>query len=121
MLDAWVAEGRTLPEIIRLYWRWATTESSRPYMRLFFEVFGMAVQGRPGTDEVLPALTHESVGLLGSVAEASASDSSADELARLSVGVVRGLLFQWLCGDDLALLDAALERFVAYVTAQLAA
>jgi hypothetical protein len=37
----------------------------------------------------------------------------------LSVAVVRGLLFEWLCGDDLALLSQALERFLAYLTIQL--
>src|SRR5262249_33905902 len=119
MLEAWVAEGRTLPELIRLYWTWATTDTSRPYIRLFFEVFGMAVQGRPGTDDVLPALTDESIGLFGAVAGASAPGRAPNELAHLSVGVVRGLLFQWLCGDDLTLLSAALERFLAYLSGHL--
>jgi AcrR family transcriptional regulator len=116
MLDAWVAEGRSLPDIIRLYWSWATAESSRPYMRLFFEVFGMAVQSRPGTEEVLPALSRESVGLLGAVARRSMPDAAAAELARLSVATLRGLLFEWLCGDDVALLTAALERFLTHMS-----
>ena len=115
-LDAWAAKGRTPPEIVRLYWRWATAESSRPYMRLFFEVFGMAVQGRPGTQEVLPALSRESIGLLGNVARKSVSEAEAAELARLAVATLRGLLFEWLCGDDLELLTDALERFLAEVT-----
>jgi AcrR family transcriptional regulator len=116
MLEAWVAEGRTLPDIVRLYWNWATAESSRPYMRLFFEVFGMAVQSRPGTEEVLPALSRESIGLLGAVARKSMPGATAAELARLSVATLRGLLFEWLCGDDVALLTQALERFLAYMT-----
>ena len=115
MLEAWVAEGHSLPEIIRLYWNWATAESSRPYMRLFFEVFGMAVQGRPGTEEVLPALSRESVGLFNAVARKSMPHAAAAELARLSVATLRGLLFEWLCGDDVELLTAALERFLAYM------
>jgi AcrR family transcriptional regulator len=119
MLEAWVAEGRTLPDILRLYWAWATKNSSRPYVRLFFEVFGMAVQERPGMDEVLPALAQESLGLFGAVARTSAPEAAAGELARVSVAVVRGLLFEWLCGDDRALLTEALERFLAYLTIQL--
>lgn len=119
MLQAWAAEGRSVPEIVRSYWTWATTDSSRPYMRLFFEVFGMAVQGRPGTEEVLPALTQESVGLLGDVARRSATEPLAADLALQSVAMLRGLLFQWLCGDELASLNAALEQFLAYVSSRL--
>ena len=119
MLQAWVADGQTLPDIVRLYWAWATTESSRPYIRLFFEVFGMAVQGRPGTEEVLPALTRESVGLLGDVVRGSRSEESVAEVALQSVAMLRGLLFHWLCGDDPAALNAALEDFLENVNRRL--
>jgi AcrR family transcriptional regulator len=119
MLEDWVAEGRTLPEIVRMYWRWATDESSKPYVRLFFEVFGMAVQGRPGTEEVLPALRRESSDLLAGVVRKVATEAESAELAALSAGVLRGLLFQWLCGDDPSLLTRSLEAFLAYITLRL--
>ena len=51
--------------------------------------------------------------MLNAVAGKSMPDAAAAELARLSVATLRGLLFEWLCGDDVVLLTQALERFLA--------
>src|SRR5690606_22258055 len=52
-----------LPEVMRRYWRWASSPEFEPYTRLFFEVVGLALQGKPGTDGVVPAIIEESMDL----------------------------------------------------------
>lgn len=121
MLHAWAAEGITLPDIVRRYWEFAASDAARPYMRLFFEVYGLAVQGRLGTEGVLRHLTEQPVAVFQPPAEAAGLDpATAQQLARLSIGVFRGLLFDLLATNDRPPLDAALERFLAFLEFQIA-
>lgn len=120
MLGDWAREGASFPELVQRYWEWAAADSSRPYIRLFFEVFGLAVQGRPGTEEVLPALSEQAVAFFGPAAERSgANPESAGELARLAVATLRGLLFDLLATADGPPLDRALRRFVRFLETEL--
>jgi AcrR family transcriptional regulator len=122
MLGDWVSEGATVPELVRRYWAWAADESSRPYIRLFFEVYGLAVQGRPGTEGVLPAVSGEPVALFtDTVGATGLSSERVNQLVRLALGVLRGLLFDLLATNDRPPLDAALERFLVYLEAELGA
>jgi hypothetical protein len=121
MLDSWRKEGASLSELIRRYWDWAAAEPSRPYMRLFFEVFGLAVQGRPGTEGVLPSVSADAVAFFRSAADVSSlAPDEAERVVRLGIGVLRGLLFDLLATGDRAPLDAALERFLAFLDVQFA-
>ena len=119
MLTAWSEEGATLPELVMRYWEWAADDGSRPYMRLFFEVFGLAVQGRPGTGGVLAALSGQAVEFFKAAAGHSADESSKEELVRLSLAVLRGLLFDLLSTGERGPADAAMSRFLALLTSQL--
>jgi AcrR family transcriptional regulator len=120
MLGDWVSEGATVPELVRRYWAWAADESSRPYIRLFFEVYGLAVQGRPGTEDVLPAVTGEPVALFTStLGETSLPPERVNQLVRLALATLRGLLFDLLATNDRPPLDAAFERFLAYLDSEL--
>lgn len=119
-LEEWADQGAGLPEIIRRYWDWAASKEARPYMRLFFEVFGLAVQGRPGTEEVLPALTGQATTFFGAAAERDAGPSArTTELVLLAVSTLRGLLFSLLSTDDRPPLDRAMERFLTYLEREL--
>lgn len=121
MLRAWVAEGASLPEILRRYWDFAASDAARPYMRLFFEVYGLAVQGRPGTEGILHDLTEQAVAVFQPGADAAGVDpAAANQLARLAVGVLRGLLFDLLATNDRSPLDAAMDRFLAYLETAIA-
>ena len=53
------------------------------------------------------------------MARRSGSEASVAEVALQSVAMLRGLLFHWLCGDDPAALNAALEDFLAYMSRRL--
>lgn len=120
MLGEWTEEGATLPELIRRYWAWAASEVARPYMRLFFEVFGLAVQGRPGTDEVLPSVSAQAVDFFTKAAlRTGVRPGAVDELVRLALATMRGLLFDLLATNDRPPLDAGLERFLTFLASQL--
>ena len=120
MLAEWLEQGATLSDLIRRYWQWAAKDSSRPYIRLFFEVYGLAVQGRPGTADYLPALVEQAAAFFGSaVTQTSLAPHEVNELVRLAIAVLRGLLFDLLATNDRPPLDAALDRFLAYLETQL--
>ena len=119
-LEAWAQAGATLPEIIRRYWDWAASEEARPYMRLFFEVFGLAVQGRSGTEEVLPALSVQAMAFFGAAAERGAEPSErTSQLVLLAVSTLRGLLFSLLATGDRRPLDGAMDRFLTFLETEL--
>jgi AcrR family transcriptional regulator len=120
MLEEWTRDGADLPELVLSYWEWASADTSRPYLRLFFEVFALAAQGRPGTSGVLDALSRDSRRFFGSVAQRSGLEPAvADELALLAIATLRGLLFELLCTGDRSRLDPALERFLGQLEREL--
>ena len=120
-LAEWREQGATSSDLIRRYWNWAATDSSRPYICLFFEVYGLAVQGRPGTENYLPALVDQAVTFFGSAARDTVlPPSEVDMLTRLAIAVLRGLLFDLLATNDRPPLDEALERFLGFFETQLA-
>jgi AcrR family transcriptional regulator len=102
-----VEQGRRL-------WRRLTDPALWPHERLFFEVYGQALQGRPHTtglldgvvDSWLAPLTDLNVrhGMPADVARAG---------ARLSLAVTRGLLLDLLATGDREGVDEAMERFIA--------
>jgi len=100
-------------EAITTMWRHFADPRLWPAERLFFEIYGQALQGRPGTagfldgivDDWLEMLTQYSV-QLGSPPEHARAE------ARLGVAVIRGLLLDLLATGDRAGIDEAVERFI---------
>lgn len=110
-LRAWSAE-HLLPEVMRRYWRWASSPEFEPYTRLFFEVVGLALQGKPGTEGVVPAIIEESMDLFcPRLVEAGCDPRFAREEVGLAIATVRGLLIDVLVTGERERLD----RTVAYV------
>jgi AcrR family transcriptional regulator len=108
-------------EAMRAMWRRLADPSLWPSERLFFEIYGQALQGRPGTEGFLGRITDDWIDLaaeysvqLGSPREAARAD------ARLSVAVGRGLLLDLLATGDRARADQAFERFIALCEPELA-
>jgi AcrR family transcriptional regulator len=92
-------------------WRQVSSPELRPFVRLFFEVFGLAAQGVAGTEALLASLTQP--WLDEGVAAAAALGRDLDATAvRLGVAVSRGLLLDLLAGADPAEVDASYELFV---------
>lgn len=111
----------TLETMRRLWGRVADPELW-PYERLFFELYGQALQGRPGTTGLLDGIVETWLGpLIALGREQGLPEDEAHANARLLLGVTRGLLLDLLATGDRAAVDEALERFVALYEADLAA
>ena len=99
-------------DAMRAWWRHISDPSLWPNERLFFEIYGQALQGRPGTTELLD-------GIIDAWLEPSATiftqlgfpDGTA--AARLGIAVTRGLLLDLLATGDRAGVDAAVEAWIA--------
>ena len=108
-----------LGEAARAWWRHISDPSLWPNERLFFELYGQALQGRPGTTELLEGIVDAWV---EPAAEILAAHGFAEPqaVARLGIAVTRGLLLDLLATGDRAGVDAAMEVHIASLEAQLA-
>lgn len=102
---------------VRGLWEQLASPELRPYVRLFFEVFGLAVQGTPGAVDMLEDLTGSWVreGLSAAAEWGYEIDATA---VRLGVAVTRGLLIDVLAGADAAEVSAAHELFAGMMEAR---
>jgi AcrR family transcriptional regulator len=104
-------------ELAKAFWRRFTDPALYPNERLFFELYGQALQGRPGTEALLPEVVTAWLAPLTELAKSHGlSQQDALVSARLGLAVTRGLLLDLLATGDLAAVNAAMDRFVdAYV------
>jgi AcrR family transcriptional regulator len=95
-------------------WAHFADEALWPWERLFFEVYGQALQGHPHArgllDEAVDAWLEPVATLL--VARGTPAAEARTE-ARLMLAVTRGLLLDLLATGDRAGVDAAMARFAA--------
>jgi AcrR family transcriptional regulator len=105
-------------------WRWwkhISDPALWPNERLFFEIYGQALQGRPHTTEVLEGIVEDWV---EPAAEVNVSLGVPPELARaharLGIAITRGLLLDLLATRDVAAVDAAMKAFIDLYTSWLA-
>ena len=99
-----------------LVWqRWADPDLA-PFERLFFELYGQALAGRPWAVRLLDGVVDDWIAPVAAALRASGAVPDADDTdARLAVAVTRGLLLDLLATGDRAAVDAAMRRFVAHV------
>ncbi|MEN3608459.1 TetR/AcrR family transcriptional regulator [Plantactinospora sp. ZYX-F-223] len=101
-------------DVIRSMWRRLADPALWPYERLFFELYGQAVQGYPGTTALLEGVVDSWLDLnVELAARRGVPAELARTHARLGLAVVRGLLLDLLATGDRAGTDAALEAFAA--------
>ncbi|MEO3818999.1 TetR family transcriptional regulator [Plantactinospora sp. B24E8] len=101
-------------DAIRAMWHHLADPTLWPLERLFFELYGQALQGRPGTAPLLDGVVEswldlnvDLAGRWGVPAEVARTH------ARLGLAVIRGLLLDLLATGDRAGTDAAVEAFAA--------
>lgn len=107
-------DDRTLPlgEQMRAWWRHISDPALWPNERLFFELYGQALQQRPGTTELLD-------GIVDAWLEPAAEILEAHEIpharahARLGIATTRGLLLDLLATKDREEVDEAMEAHIA--------
>ncbi|MFG3259086.1 TetR family transcriptional regulator [Streptomyces sp. NPDC048172] len=100
-------------DVARLLWRQLTDPRMAGQERLFFEICGYALRGRPEAVRVLDGLVSDWLGPLEAAETAAGADPvSARSRARLGLATVRGLLLDLLATGDRAGVDAAMEEFL---------
>ena len=94
---------------LRRMWAQLADPVNWPHERLFFEIYGQALQGRPHTvallDDIVSSWTES--GRVGGRAT-----SAERAWTRLGLAVYRGLLLDLLATGDRAGVDAAVEQFI---------
>lgn len=102
------------------WWKHISDPDLWPNERLFFEIYGQALQGRPHTTELLDGIVED---WLEPATEINISLGVPPELARaharLGIAVTRGLLLDLLATRDIAAVDAAMEAFLDVYTSWL--
>ncbi|MFI1566856.1 TetR family transcriptional regulator [Streptomyces sp. NPDC020490] len=97
----------------RLLWRQLTDPRLANQERLFFEIFGRALRGRPEAAPILDGLVADWLEPLAAAEVAAGADpATARNRARLGLATVRGLLLDLLATGDRAGVDAAMEEFL---------
>ena len=111
-----------LEDAMRAWWRHLSDPSLWPNARLFFEVYGQALQGHAPATELLDNVVESWVAPAAAIAESLGLDpAAARAYARLGVAVTRGLLLDLLATGDRAGVDAAMEKWIAFSVRRLAA
>lgn len=116
LMTATAARATEPGEVMTQLWTQVSSPAMRPFVTLFFEVFGLVAQGAPGTEELRANLTRPWLADAAAAAEGLGLPAAAAEL-RLGVAVTRGLLLDLVAGADPAEVDAAYGRFVEVMTA----
>ena len=109
LITATAADARRL-------WQHFSDPQLWPAERLFFELYGHALLGRPGTEGFLENAIEPWVDELASALarEAGLDDETARVEARLAVAVARGLLLDLLATGDRAGVTKAFERYLRH-------
>jgi AcrR family transcriptional regulator len=100
-------------EQARRMWRRLADPALWPHERLFFEVYGQALQGRPHTTALLDGIVDSWLDPLTALNVAQGlTPERARASARLGIAVTRGLLLDLLATGDRPGTDAAMELLI---------
>jgi len=106
--------GQPLHEAMWVWWKHISAPSLWPNERLFFELYGQAIQGRPHTEELLDGIVENWLEPITELnVELGIPPPVARAHARLGIAVTRGLLLDLVATGDVAGVDAAMEAFIA--------
>ncbi len=121
-LSELVAQSTDVPgDLADRFWRHLRSPELAPQERLFFEVYGQALQGRQWARPLLEGVVEDWLGPVAAMLEAAGiSPETARTVARLYVAVGRGLLLDVLATGDGHEVDMAMEYFSEMLLAHLA-
>jgi AcrR family transcriptional regulator len=113
LADLVPAAGVPMAEAMRAWWRHISDPSLWPNERLFFELYGQAIQGRPHTVAMLEGIIDDWLEPAAEINMAyGLSRAEALAHARLGIAVTRGLLLDLVATRDMEGVDAAMEAFI---------
>lgn len=102
----------TPEQVMRRMWERLADPALWPHERLFFELYGQALQGREHTTPLLDGIVESWLEPAAALCRRQGLDErTARAQARLSLAVTRGLLLDLLATGDRAAVDDAVERF----------
>jgi AcrR family transcriptional regulator len=111
--DALDGADTTAIDVMRRVWNRLADPEMWPSERLFFELYGQALQGRPGTTALLDGIVTSWIEPGSDVLRRQGlAPADARAASRLSVAVVRGLLLDLLATGDRVGVDAAVDYFL---------
>ena len=120
LADLVPSAGVPVAEAMRAWWRHISDPSLWPNERLFFELYGQAIQGRPHTVAMLDGIIDDWLEPAAAINMAyGLSREEARAHARLGIAVTRGLLLDLVATRDVAAVDAAMEAFIEVYVAWL--
>ena len=101
-------------DAMRAWWRHISDPSLWPNERLFFEVYGQALQGQSPAVELLDGIVDSWLEPAAEMAVAmGVPRDTAVANARVGIAVTRGLLLDLLATGDRDGVDAAMEHWIA--------
>jgi AcrR family transcriptional regulator len=107
------AAGVPVADAMRAWWRHISDPSLWPNERLFFELYGQAIQGRPHTVEMLDGIVDDWLEPAAEINMAyGLSREEARAHARLGIAVTRGLLLDLVATRDAEAVDGAMDAFI---------
>ncbi|QDN83087.1 TetR/AcrR family transcriptional regulator [Streptomyces sp. S1A1-7] len=105
--------GLSPADAARLLWQQLADPRLAGQERLFFEIYGHALRGRPEAAPLLEGLVNDWLEpLVAAEVAAGADPAVARNRARLGLATVRGLLLDLLATGDRAGVNAAMEDFL---------
>jgi AcrR family transcriptional regulator len=107
-------------EALWTWWKHISDPSLWPTERLFFELYGQALQDREHTAAFLDGIVEEWVSPIAQANIAAGTpETEAHAHARLGLAVTRGLLLDLLATGDVARVDDAMRAFIELYDARL--
>jgi hypothetical protein len=95
-------------------WKHISGPALWPNERLFFEMYGQALQGRPHTTEFLDGIVDAWLEPIADIrVQQGVAPGVARAQARVDLAVTRGLLLDLLATGDRAGVDAAMDQYRA--------
>jgi AcrR family transcriptional regulator len=93
-------QGFSPSQIITTFWKWATSRDHQPYLKLFFEVHGLALQDPAQYARYLEGAVASWVEMMAVTLPPALSPKRRHALASLAVGTVVGLLLDFLSSGN---------------------
>lgn len=101
------------------FWERLTSPDLAQHERLFFELYGQALQGRPWAAPLLDGIVDDWLAPLAALLVAGGTPEATARIdARLGLAVARGLLLDLLATGDRAAVTTAMERYLALLDGQ---
>ena len=122
LLRAIQRSGSTsIAEVVQHIWHWYTAPRREPYLRLFFEVLGLALQNPSRFPGFLETVRRDLLDLAEeAMVQAGFPRNEARVRATFYIGALRGLLLDMLATKDRARLAAAADLLAGLMTDDLA-